>query len=141
RRFITRVERELGLTLSDDDLLFLTLYWALALRRMAGGPPAGDHSGARVEVVVGHPAGLHARPAALFVKTAAQFPCEIQVARVDRPHQAVNAKSILSVLGLGVKQGDRILIETRGEQCHEALDALVTLIESNFGESAEGSHG
>lgn len=103
--------------------------------------PAGDHSGARAEIVVGHPAGLHARPAALFVKTAAQFPCEIQVARVDRPHQLVNAKSILSVLGLGVKQGDRILIETRGEQCREALEALVTLIEGNFGESGEGSHG
>jgi PTS system galactitol-specific IIA component len=102
---------------------------------------AGDHSGARVEIVVGHPAGLHARPAALFVKTAAQFPCEIQVARVDRPQQPVNAKSILSVLGLGVKQGDRILIETRGEQCREALEALVTLIEGNFGESEEGSHG
>lgn len=37
RRFVTRVERELGLTLRDDDLLFLTLYWALALRRLEGG--------------------------------------------------------------------------------------------------------
>lgn len=37
RRFVTRVERELGLTLRDDDLLFLTLYWALALQRLQGG--------------------------------------------------------------------------------------------------------
>ncbi|WP_299029075.1 transcription antiterminator [uncultured Thermanaerothrix sp.] len=37
RRFIMRVERELGLTLTDDDLLFLTLYWALALQRMHSG--------------------------------------------------------------------------------------------------------
>ncbi|MCS7248627.1 MAG: HPr family phosphocarrier protein [Anaerolineales bacterium] len=104
-------------------------------------PSAANNYGARGEVVVGHPVGLHARPAALFVKTAVQFPCEIRVAHVDRPHQLVNAKSILSVLGLGAKQGDRIVIEAQGEQCHEALKALISLVEGNFGESEGNNRG
>ncbi|WP_299029059.1 HPr family phosphocarrier protein [uncultured Thermanaerothrix sp.] len=101
---------------------------------------AGANSWRRQEVVIHHPAGLHARPAALFVKTASQYPCDIQVARADQPERYVNAKSILSVLGLGIKPGERIIIETRGEQREAALDALVSLIRSNFGEEGETYH-
>ncbi|WP_054522587.1 HPr family phosphocarrier protein [Thermanaerothrix daxensis] len=100
----------------------------------------GANSWARREAVIRHPVGLHARPAALFVKTAAKYPCEIQVARADQPDRRVSAKSILSVLGLGIKAGERIIIETRGEQHDAALRALMGLIESNFGEEENASH-
>jgi phosphotransferase system HPr (HPr) family protein len=87
------------------------------------------------EVVVMHSVGLHARPAAEFVKLAASFPCEIKVCNLTADSKFVNAKSILSVLTLGVQQAHRVRIETSGERDEEALQALITLIESNFGEA------
>lgn len=95
------------------------------------------NSAARVEITIRHKAGLHARPAALFVKTASQYACDIQVTRVDQPQKSANAKSILAILGLGVEQGNTIVIETKGEQCQEALQALVSLIEDGFSKGDE----
>lgn len=91
---------------------------------------------AEIEIVVEHEVGLHARPAAVFVKTATQFPCDIMVSKIRAGNDstAVNAKSILSVLSLGVEQGDVIKIKTTGKEAQEALTALKTLIESNFAE-------
>ncbi len=85
-------------------------------------------------LVVHHPAGLHARPAAEFVKTATTFPCTITVRNVSAATPAVNAKSILSVLTLGVTQGDEIEVKAEGEQAEAALQALAHLVQTNFGE-------
>jgi len=87
-----------------------------------------------VDIIVTHPVGLHARPAAEFVKLASSFPCNIRVRNLTSDGSSVNAKSILSVLTLGVQQGNKIRIETEGEQAEEALQALQRLIENNFGE-------
>jgi phosphotransferase system HPr (HPr) family protein len=84
-------------------------------------------------VVVTHSVGLHARPASVFVQTAAKFASEISVSCGDR---TANAKSILMVLTLGAHQGTEITINTEGEDAQEALDALVALVENNFGEGA-----
>jgi phosphocarrier protein FPr len=89
-----------------------------------------------LKITIQHEVGLHARPAAEFVKTANQFPNEIQVQNLTDPSERVNAKSILGILTLGVSQGHEILIEATGQQAQEALDALEELIESNFGEEA-----
>jgi phosphotransferase system HPr (HPr) family protein len=89
-----------------------------------------------IELTVTHAVGLHARPAAAFVKMAASYPCEIKVRNLTTQGPFVNAKSILSVLTLGVNQGHRIAIEAIGDQADEALGALGTLIENNFGEVA-----
>jgi phosphotransferase system HPr (HPr) family protein len=86
------------------------------------------------EIVVQHEVGLHARPAAAFVRLAASFPCEINVCNLTAASPVVNAKSILGVLTLGVNQGHKIALETAGQQADEALAALVKLIETNFGE-------
>jgi phosphocarrier protein HPr len=88
-----------------------------------------------VEVAVKHKVGLHARPAALFVKQAAKFPCKISVSNLSANGKGVNAKSILSVLGLGVQQGHVVRIEAEGEQAETALQALEKLINDNFGEA------
>jgi phosphotransferase system HPr (HPr) family protein len=82
-------------------------------------------------LTIQHKVGLHARPAALFVKTAKQFHCDIQVTHGERE---ANAKSILSVLALGAEQGAVVTISTEGEDAAQALEALTTLIRSNFGE-------
>jgi phosphotransferase system HPr (HPr) family protein len=88
-----------------------------------------------IELPVLHSVGLHARPASLFVKQAAKFPCAISITNLSGAGKCVNAKSILSVLTLGVQQGHRVRIEAEGDQAEAALQALQQLIASNFGET------
>ena len=87
-----------------------------------------------IDIAVTHPVGLHARPAADFVKLAAKFPCEIKICNLTAAGKTVNAKSILSVMTLGVQKDHVVHIETSGERENEALQALRDLIQSNFGE-------
>ena len=77
------------------------------------------------ETVVGPEAGLHARPAAMFVKKAKQFDSDIRVVKGGRE---ANAKSTLKVMTLGAKKDDKILIRAEGEDAEAAVDALVELI-------------
>ena len=87
------------------------------------------------EGVIRHPAGLHARPAAKFVQTAAKFPgCSIKITNLEKQKPYVDAKSIISVLTLEIGQGNRIRVTADGEKAAEALQALQALIETNFGE-------
>jgi phosphocarrier protein HPr len=80
-------------------------------------------------VVVTHAAGLHLRPADLFVKRASEFDAKVEVIK-DR--QRVDGKSLLSILTLGVEQGSAITIEAVGQDAAAALDALARLIERGF---------
>lgn len=75
--------------------------------------------------------GLHARPAARLVQTAAKFRSEIFL---EREGQKVNAKSIMGVLMLAAAQGSELLIRADGEDAEAALDALGALIADGFGE-------
>ncbi len=86
-----------------------------------------------IELTVTHEAGLHLRPAALFVQTAAAFPdAEIRVSNATRGTPFRNAKSTLEVMMLGVSQGDRIAVQADGPQADAALQALTTLVDSAF---------
>lgn len=85
--------------------------------------------------MVKHATGLHARPAALFVRTASRFAAAIDVVNVTAQGRVVNAKSILMVLSLGVLQGHAIQVRADGADEAEAIAALTALVESNFGES------
>ena len=89
-----------------------------------------------VEISVEHPIGLHARPAAVFVRLASSFPAAITLSKVKSGAKPVNAKSILAVLSLGVNQGDTIALDADGVRAEEAIAALSDLVRSNFGESA-----
>jgi phosphocarrier protein HPr len=75
--------------------------------------------------------GLHARPAAEIVKTAAKFKCEITLIRDDLE---VNGKSIMGVMMLAAEYGSELVIRCDGADEQAALDALATLIEGKFGE-------
>jgi phosphotransferase system HPr (HPr) family protein len=88
----------------------------------------------KVRLVVNHPVGLHARPAAKFVQTASRFRSEITVTNLTHQKNPVNAKSILMILTLGVNQGCEIDISAEGEDAAQAIDALKELVETNFGE-------
>lgn len=82
-------------------------------------------------VRVKNPSGLHLRPAGNLCNLALQFDSEITF---DYPEGNANAKSVLSVLGACVKQGDEITLICRGEDEEEALRALVEAIEGGLGE-------
>ena len=86
------------------------------------------------KITVKHASGLHARPASMFVKTANAFSSAINVQNLSESSAPVNAKSILSVLTLGVTQNHEIEIVAEGDDADEAVNALVNLIENNFGE-------
>jgi phosphocarrier protein FPr len=75
--------------------------------------------------------GLHARPAANFVKTANRYQAEI---RLSKGGKEANAKSINQVVTLGVRQGQAITITAAGPDAAEALAALKALADDNFGE-------
>lgn len=86
-----------------------------------------------VTLVVRHKVGLHARPAAMFVQTAKKFKSAVLVGKDE---MEVDAKSILSILTLGVNQGTVIKVKATGEDEEQAVKALQELVESNFGEAA-----
>lgn len=89
----------------------------------------------KLNIEITHPAGLHARPASLFVQAANQFSSNITVQNLTSKSAAVNAKSILSILTLGVLQGHQIEIIAEGEDADESITAFKALIEDNFGEN------
>jgi len=84
------------------------------------------------EITVQHKEGLHARPAAQFVKLAASFGANIQVENLTKGSQPVNAKSIISVLSVNVVQDDKIRITAEGDHEQEAITAIVDLIACDF---------
>lgn len=89
---------------------------------------------ASINVTVKNEVGLHARPAAMFVKKVSSFKSKVMVENVTRATAPVNAKSILSVLSIGVLKDHEIRIQAEGEDEESAIKSLVELIESDFGE-------
>lgn len=83
-----------------------------------------------VQIVNKH--GLHARPAAEMVKTASRFESDITIARDDLE---VNGKSIMGVMMLAAEFGASITLRASGADAEEAVEALVALVVSRFGES------
>jgi len=75
--------------------------------------------------------GLHARPASIFVRTASKFKCTVSI---EHGSGVANAKSIINIMSLGLKKDEEIKILTEGIDEKEAMDALLALVESKFGE-------
>ena len=73
--------------------------------------------------------GLHARPAAKFVKLANQFPCEIWVEKDD---EEINGKSIMGLMMLAAAKGSVISVSAEGEKAETALEKLTELVDSGF---------
>ncbi len=88
---------------------------------------------ASIELTIQQPFGLHARPAAKFVKIAGHYPCAITMRNLSNGKGPSNAKSIVSVLALGIEQGARVFLRAEGEQADEALLALQQLIDVEAG--------
>lgn len=92
----------------------------------------------QIVVALQNPHGLHARPAARFVQTAARFNAAVTVRKLGpdgKPAGATaSARSINQLAMLGAQPGDRLLIQAQGAQAREALQALRDLADSHFGE-------
>jgi phosphocarrier protein HPr len=84
-------------------------------------------------MIVTNEVGLHARPAAAFVKTANKYSSDISIVFGEN---VGNAKSILTVLTMGVNQNAEIKIVAEGDDAEEALTALETLVKNNFENAA-----
>jgi phosphocarrier protein HPr len=84
----------------------------------------------RVTVVNAH--GIHARPAAEIVKTAARFASSIVL---EKDGLAVNGKSIMGVMMLAAECGSEVIIRADGADADAALNALAALIAGKFGET------
>ncbi|MCC8192445.1 MAG: HPr family phosphocarrier protein [Ruminococcus sp.] len=83
------------------------------------------------DVVVQNQVGLHARPATFFIQKANEFKSSIWIEKEER---RVNAKSLLGILSLGIVGGTSIRIIADGTDEQEAVDGLVDLVESGFGD-------
>ncbi|MFW9777652.1 MAG: HPr family phosphocarrier protein [Candidatus Heimdallarchaeota archaeon] len=75
--------------------------------------------------------GLHARPAAIFVRTSKKYDSKITV---EKNGKVVDAKKILGVLALGAAMNDEIIVTIDGTDAEEARNVLWELIQNRFGE-------
>jgi len=85
---------------------------------------------AQRNVVIASSVGLHARPAALFVRAAARQPVKVTIAKVGS--DPVDARSILSVLALDARNGEEVVLSAEGEGDEKALAELAELLQSDL---------
>jgi phosphocarrier protein HPr len=85
----------------------------------------------RREFVVINKLGIHARPSALFVKTANRFQCDCFV---EKDGEKVNGKSIMGLMMLAAGPGSTIIVTCEGPDANEALDEIEALVKRKFDE-------
>ncbi len=83
-------------------------------------------------VTIANKDGLHARPAAEIVKTAARFASDIVIIRDELE---VNGKSIMGVMMLAAECGATVTLRATGSDAAAAVDAIAAVIASKFGEA------
>ena len=85
------------------------------------------------EVRIVNRRGLHARASAQFVNLASDLPAKVEV---EKDSNRVTGTSIMGLMMLGAAMGDTIVIHVEGDDAQEALEKLVTLVETGFGEES-----
>src|SRR5918911_4295642 len=83
------------------------------------------------EFLVLNKLGIHARPAALFVKTANRFSCDIFV---EKDGEKVNGKSIMGLMMLAAGPGSKLTVHAQGHDASQALAELEALFKRKFDE-------
>ena len=84
--------------------------------------------------IIQNPTGLHARPATEFVAASKKYASRITLCATEHPEETVNAKSIVLLLSLGLSKGTSVTLTANGGDEAAAVDALIALIDSGFGE-------
>jgi phosphocarrier protein len=83
------------------------------------------------DFMVANKLGIHARPAAMFVKTANRFSCDIFV---EKDGEKVNGKSIMGLMMLAAGPGSKLTVHAEGNDASQALAEIETLIKRKFDE-------
>lgn len=81
------------------------------------------------EIVVNSDAGVHARPAMMIVREAMKYACDVTLIK---DNVEADGKSIMSVLGLAIISGSKIIVRAKGEGEQEVVNYIVDLIEKGF---------
>src|SRR5512133_1853305 len=138
---------QIGLT-SDLDVICREAGAALAPKREQLGQeesasssplPVPDESAESITLTLTNLHGLHARPAAKFVQTAARFAANVTVADLTNGKGPVSARSLNAIATLGAIENHQICISASAEESRLVLAALKALIEDNFGEALAAS--
>ena len=93
--------------------------------------PAAKHATHVREFIVLNKLGIHARPAAMFVKIASRFHCSILV---EKDGEKVNGKSIMGLMMLAAGPGSKVTVHAQGHDASQALEELEILINRKFDE-------
>jgi len=99
------------------------------LNRKSNGGTRGDK--VEKEVTIVNRLGMHARPAAMFVRTASRFRCEVWV---EKEGEQINGKSIMGLMMLAAGQGSKLMIRCEGPDAEHAMQELEQLIANRFSE-------
>ncbi|MBI1841905.1 MAG: HPr family phosphocarrier protein [Verrucomicrobia bacterium] len=83
------------------------------------------------ELLVSNKLGIHARPAAMFVRLANKFDCQVFV---EKDGDRVNGKSIMGLMMLAAGPGSRLLVYAEGVEAAKAVQELEALLKRNFDE-------
>src|SRR5262245_60786406 len=137
--FLEPQQRE-SVLLCEAPLVEGAVAAAVAAKLGAGEPaastPAPAEEGPTLRLEIRNPLGLHARPAARFVQTAAGFDADVQVRNLTTGRGPASGRSLNGLATLGVRQGHEVLVSANGAQAAAALDALAALAERDFDEQA-----
>ncbi|WP_145107383.1 phosphoenolpyruvate--protein phosphotransferase [Cereibacter sediminicola] len=119
-RLLQDEERLAALAATDDRQALSDALNGLAARVEAAGEPATDFA-QKFDWTMDYPTGLHARPATEWAEAARRFPCRV---RVRHGSEMADARNMISLLGLGLKQGDLLTVSAEGQGAAEALAAM-----------------
>ena len=92
---------------------------------------ASDPEKIEKEITIVNRLGMHARPAAMFVRIASRYKCEVWV---EKEGEQINGKSIMGLMMLAAGQGSKLRIRCEGSEADKALQELEELIASRFNE-------
>ena len=98
---------------------------------MSGARKVSDDDSVSREMMILNKQGIHARPSALFVKTASKYECDIFV---EKDGEEVNGKSIMGVMMLAAGPGSKIRVRANGKNAAKAIEELEALVQKRFGE-------
>lgn len=98
---------------------------------MSGKKLPDDDSALTKEMTVVNKLGIHARPAALFVKTANRFACDIYV---EKDGERVNGKSIMGLMMLAAGPGSKLKVHADGQDASKAINEIEELLKRKFDE-------
>ena len=82
-----------------------------------------------IKYIIQDELGIHARPAGLLVKKCAEFTCDI---RIGKPGKMVDAKRVIGVMSLGMKQGEELCLTFNGVDEGTAASEVETFLGENF---------